>query len=232
MSAEIDFDDPSIDWGAVLRSLFAPPGSPGSVWMRAPYERGRASICRALQIDRAEPTAAYATLPFVVLEDEEGETQIGGAVGMYPAFSVGDWTTADITDVILWNPRTNLVRIMGEARSASCIVLPDQVPADRLTIYGDGFAFFRAWADNRAYVAALAVARAKGKWVHNVVEPTDSGIPGALAIGDLNKLRIADIDTRVLVAGPGIDAAKLKSALFRSANLPRVEAQNYMRSAA
>lgn len=232
MNVGTEIDDTPIDTLAILRSQFAPAGSPGAVWMRARYERGRASICRALHIDRSEPTAAYATLPFAIVEDEEGETQIAGAIGIYPAFSVGDWTSVDISDVILWSPRTNRVRIMGEARSASCLVLPAIIPTDRLAVYGDGFAFFRAWADNRAYIAALAVERAKGKWVHGVIEPADSGIPGALAIGDLNKMRIADIDTHVLVAGPGIDAAKLKSALFRSANLPRVESPSYLRSAA
>jgi hypothetical protein len=51
----------------------------------------------------------------------------------------------------------------------------------------------------------------------------DSGIPGALAIGDLAKIDWRAVDASVLVAGPGIDAKALNKAIIRSARLPRVE---------
>ncbi len=175
----------------------------GRAWLQANWPANRATICRALKIDPNEPGATYATGPFAIMS-EDGANWIAGAVGIWRAFKPGDWSVDDISDVILWNPRTGEVRLLGD--EGAVLIVPDR-PEPRLTVYADGFAFFRAWADRRAETLARI----------------DSDIPGALAIGDLKDINWRETGASVLVAGPGIDAKKLNSAVIRSARLPRVE---------
>jgi hypothetical protein len=178
--------------------------------------RKRLAVFRALKISPLEPTAGYAVQPFTVLETDLGNW-IAGAVGHADPLRYGEWSAAG--DVILWNPRTEEVRLRGETGSA--LICPFRAEP-RLTIYGQGFAFFRAWADNRAAIAQRINLAAANHRATNA-EPMDSGIPGALAIGDLAKIDWRAVDASVLVAGPGIDAKALNKAIIRSARLPRVE---------
>ena len=178
--------------------------------------RKRLAIYRALKISPLEPTASYAIQPFTVLETGEGNW-IAGAVGHHPSTRYGDWNPTG--DVVLWNPRTGEMRLRGETGAA--LIAPFRAEP-RLTIYATGFAFFRAWADNRAALAER-IAHAITNHRATNAEPADSGIPGGLAIGDLSKLNWRDLDATVLVAGPGVDPKKLNSAIIRSARLPRVE---------
>jgi hypothetical protein len=181
-----------------------------SVW------RKRRAVFAALKIDPLEPTASYAIQPFTVLETDEGNW-IAGAVGHEPPMRYGDWTPTG--DVILWNPRSGAMRLRGVIGAA--LIVPHH-PGARLTVFGDGFAFFRAWADNRAAIAErIAVASTNHRTTN--AEPMDSGIPGALVIGDMAKIDWRDTGASVLVAGPGIDAKALNRAVIRSAHLPRVE---------
>jgi len=189
----------------------------GRRWLHAP-RRHSDTIYRMLKIDPQDAGAGYAIAPFTVLEDD-GKHWIAGAVGMWRALRPLEWCSDDVTAVILWNPRSNELRLAGEIEPS--LILPDHVPA-RITIYGDGFAFFRAWADQRAatfeclrYAAACQRAA--------LAEPGDSDIPGALAIGALHKLDWRSTDAAVLVAGPGVDPRELNRAVIRSARLPRVE---------
>jgi hypothetical protein len=178
--------------------------------------RKRLAIYRALKISTIEPTASYAIEPFTVLETGEGNW-IAGAIGHHPSMCYGDWSPTG--DVVLWNPRSGETKLRGVIGSA--LIAPFRAEP-RLTIYAMGFAFFRAWADNRAALAERSNIAAANHRTTNW-EPMDSGIPGALAIGDLTKLNWRDVDATVLVAGPGIDAKELNRAIIRSARLPRVE---------
>lgn len=190
----------------------------GRAWLAANWSAKRATICRALKIDPAEPGASYATGPFAIMQ-EDGASWIAGAVGIWRAFDPTNWSVDDISDVILWNPRTGEIRILGD--TSPTLITPDR-PEPRLTVYGQGFAFFRAWADRRAEILArIRIAHES----HRVTgsEPTDSGIPGALVIGDLAKIEWRNLGAAVLVAGPGTDARKLNRAVIRSARLPRIE---------
>ncbi len=190
--------------------------TPGQQWLRG--QRRAKAICKELCIDPAEPGASYAIGPFAILTVDE-RPWIAGAVGIWRAFKPRDWEPDDITDVILWSPRTGELRLLDDDGPA--LILPAN-PEPRLTVYGEGLAFFRAWADRRAATfASVRTAFAN----HRVagVEPHDSDIPGALAIGDLAKLPWMQANASVLVAGPGIDGRRLNAAVIRSARLPRVE---------
>lgn len=190
----------------------------GRKWLSTNWSANRATICRALKIDPAEPGATYATGPFAIMA-EDGANWIAGAVGIWRALDPLPWSVDDITEVILWNPRTGQVRFLDDVGPG--VVIPAK-PEQRLTVYADGFAFFRAWADRRAEILARIRIAHEGHRV-TAVEPLDSAIPGALAIGDLAKIHWRDIGASVLVAGPGVDAKKLNRAVIRSAHLPRVE---------
>jgi hypothetical protein len=206
--------------------------TPGQAWLNASYEAGRASITKALRMDRSERHAPYATLPFVILEHEDAKW-IAGAVGIYPAFTTAPWSTDDISDVILWNPRTDKIRILGEAASQSIAILPAgrSLETETLTIYASGFEFFRAWADRRSITAAMIETARASNHVIIPAEPRDSDIPGVLVIGDLAKITWRDVPAQNLIAGAGVDETKLRNAIFKSARLPRVMS-NTLRAAA
>lgn len=196
-----------------------------SPWLSTPYRRGRANICRALRIDPTDPTAGYATAPFVVI-DHDGETWIAGAVG-FTVFSHGE-----IADLILWQPQTQRIRIFGEAANAAILITPFQTEPE-LTVFADGFAFFRAWADRRA--AFYARRQAARETMHAIIptEPADGNLPGALVVGNLDKIQWRDTGASTLLAGPGVDPKTLQRAVLRSARIPRVAAApDYLRSAA
>jgi hypothetical protein len=198
--------------------------TPGRAWDLAFNVADRRTICRALKIDPAEQGAFYATFPFRIVRDGD-KAWIAGAIGCQRALdpnSVRDWRHTDVSDVILWNPRTGHVQLAGDP--SATLIEPADYANGRYNIYGDGFAFFRAWADKRAEIGA-GIISAKASNSHIIpVEPVDSGMPGALVIGDLDQVRWRDLNATVLVAGPGIDPQKLNRAIFRSARLPRVEA--------
>jgi hypothetical protein len=174
------------------------------------------AVYRALKIDLREPSAAYATEPFTVLSIDE-KNWIAGAVGHHAGLRYGDWHPTG--DVILWNPRTGETRLRGDIGPA--LIVPFH-PEPRLPVYTDGFAFFRAWADNRAAIYTRQSIAAEMHKTTNA-DPRDSGIPGALAIGDLNKIDWFNTGATVLAATPGLDPKALNRAVIRSARLPRVE---------
>lgn len=193
------------------------PSGPGEAWLNA--NPNKAPVCRALKIDPADPVAAYATLPFTLMRDTEDRMCIAGAVGAWRVFSPLQWTPEHVAAVVLWDPLSGALSLYGDTGTA--LVTPFR-PEPRLTIYADGFAFFRAWADRRAATwTALASAAQLHRTAH--AEPADSDIPGALVIGDLNRIDWLSADATVLVAGPGIDAKQLNRAVIRSARLPRIE---------
>ena len=202
--------------------------TPGMAWRRADARRGRASILRALRVDAADPASFYATFPLRILNTAEDECWIAAAAGCPRLFGAtcDPCPELDISDVILWNPSTGALRLLGEAACSSTIILPYLVGAGlerRVIVYADPAAFFRAWADRRAEVWGRRRAVVDRKWTHGVTEHFDGGLPGALIIGDLGKVRLP-LDTSVLEAGPGVDARRLSQQVYRRADLPRVQA--------
>ncbi len=193
--------------------------TPGNIWFGAPAKRNRKPILSALRIDPADPTAAFATFPFRVLTTSDGRHWIGAAVHPPCTVNPTPFSEIDITDVILWNPKTGELQLLGDDRPT--IIGPDD-PGDCLTVYGDGYAFFRAWAEARSEIAQRHMSARAGNWAHPIPTPADGAIPGALVIGDVAKAPIP-LDIPILEAGPGIDPAQLTKAIYRRANLPRVQ---------
>ncbi len=182
----------------------------GVIWDRAPARRGRKSICKAIDIDPAHPLSYWSTHPFRVVE-RDGVTWIAGAVGAPPlkdAMRMIAWTPMAITDVILWNPRTGMLRLADD--DGDRLIAP--ADGGELTVYGDGRAFFRAWADLRADMA------------HYEHDATPYALPGALLIGNPDNVRWLNLGATVLKPSAGVDPKRIKAALHRQANLPRIAA--------
>lgn len=197
--------------------------NPSEIWHHTPYAHHRAAIFKALQIDPRDPSAGFSCAQYRVVANE-GVTYIAGAVGCPPHLDLErfkDWTPDAISDVILWNPRTNDVRILGEAKSQTVLIAP--VHAETITVYQDARAFFRAWCERRAahYVRHQGVI--SRQWLHPMPEPADSFIPGAFVCGSLSAVkgwhRLSDA---TLLPGPGCAEDELRKSVWRSADIPKV----------
>lgn len=201
--------------------------TPARRWNNSDWRVGRASIARLVGVE-GHPAAIYATIPFRTWDDGAGRSWIAGAVGCMPMLDIDEvaaWNHLDISDVILWDPRTNDTRLVGEHRSQSVIIAPDAPDADpsgRLTVYADGAAFFADWARRRAGLGLRIRDKAEGRWTHPLVEPRDSGLPGALIVGPTGKARLPRDLAQTIVAGPGVTAGDLHAAAVRAANLPTI----------
>lgn len=198
--------------------------TPGRQWDRLPAGAGRNSIIRLLGLANA-PAAYYAAAPFKTWVDDDGCSWIAGAIGTscYGDFEKARfWTHLDIRDVILWDPRTNRAMLAGEHQSVSRFVLPDH-PENRLKVWGDCGAFFRAWAAERARVGLLLNKKARGEWRHPVAEADDGGLPGALLIGDYARAHWPCVDVRSVAAREGIAPGQLHFAVMRAAGVPHFE---------
>lgn len=199
--------------------------TPGRAWFHAPYMHGRSSIAAALKVDRADPLAAYATLPFRILNIDD-QNWIAGAIGCPPAVSgkISVWCHLDISDVVLWNPRTGALRVAGEPANAPCLIGVGTAGASQaeVVVYDSGYAFFRAWVERRANFLAGFLAARESRTSVIPTEPACGNVPGLLAIGKLDALPWFDVGAAVLKTDGGIDPGKLKSAIFRAARLPRV----------
>ena len=206
-------------WDALKADLAA--ATPGRRWDQIDPQIGRASICRLLKLE-GEAAAAYAAAPFRTWTDDDGRSWIAGAIGCRPfldAAAATRWCHLDIRDVLLWEPRTGEVIVAGEHRSISTFVMPDHV-SDRLMVWGEGSAFFRAWAHARARTGQLAMRRAAGDWAHPVTEPRDGGLPGGLLIGNIRRATWPMPDVRSVTAGQGVTVGELHYAAACAARLP------------
>jgi hypothetical protein len=186
-------------------------------WSQSSTSIGRASIAR-LTGCAGHASSFFATFPFRSMVDDRGEFVVGAAVGcerLHETRGAWDWAHFDIEHVILWNPKTNVAEIAGDLGGG--IILPDD--RERLAVYADPAAFFRAWV-----AARIDFLDRRDRWtIHQPQERRDNELPGALVIGGLGNIPWASIGAGTLIAGPGVDADELKRAVVRSAGLPVVE---------
>lgn len=182
----------------------------GRAWWDSSPTHGRGSIYRLLEVPN-EPGAQYATMPFRVMRYDE-QDWFGGAVG----FVMGDpyWTHLDITEVVLWSPRTNETRLYADVKGDRSLVLPETLDAAPV-IYGDGHNFMKAWAAKR-----LAEKHQPEKRCGN--------LPGVLAVGGLHQ-NWSSLEAETLLAGPGVDNNQLGRAVMASARLPVVKEASFAR---
>lgn len=198
--------------------------SPGRRWESIDPAAGRSSIVRLLGLED-HAARYYAADAFKVWRDDDGRDWIAGAVGSRPwsdADRLAGWYHLDIRDVILWDPRTNDARIVGEHSSVSAFIMPDHATT-KLRVWGDCGAYFRAWASARAAIGVLMHRRSSGEWKHPIAEAADGGLPGALLIGDYNRARWPCVGTTNIVAEAGVSVAELHFAVARATGMPNFE---------
>ena len=102
--------------------------------------------------------------------------------------------------------------------------MPDLV-LDELTVWADPRAFFTAWAAARLNTARMFRRQAEGGWAHPIVEASDSGLPGALLIGDIEHARWPMTPAAMVIAGEGLTSGELHYSAMRSLHLPRFVGQ-------
>lgn len=197
---------------------------PGKVWWNA--TAGHPAIFRVMRVDPAEFGAFFACLPFR-LARIDGEAVVLAA---HPCpLTLGpvsdDWL--DIETVLAWNPKSGAVRVLGDDAPQIAGRLTDETP----TLYGDAFSFFRAWLEARAAFAMLRSQTASKEWA---AKPTEFGTaPGALIVGDPDKVRWVPYALPRDIQCVGIDATKINRAIMRAARLPRaVTVPSNLRAAA
>lgn len=215
---EHEFDElPDAEtWAPYLREILA--DTPARCWWKADWNLGRASICRLLGI--ADEDRIYASYPFRTMLDDDGRAWIAAATGCPSPYALYDAPWLDVTDILLWEPRTGRCYVAGD-ENGNNLIEPYIYP-DALTIYVNPQAFFRDWAAARAKTGRLITKHARGEFVHEVHEPRDGGLPGALVIGKLDKVVSRLLRYPRLRAGSSVNKTELRRALTSAARLPSI----------
>lgn len=210
-----DLHPNTIEWNDLCARVHArEKDGPGKTWWNA--QPAHPAIYRALQVDPCEFGAFYAILPFR-LARIEGEPRILAAHPCPLTLGPIDEDWLEIEAVIAWNPVDN-----------TATVLRDDAPQlfgdlDEAVLFGDPFAFFRSWVEARAAFAMHRNHTAGKEWAS---PPTEFGTaPGALIVGDADKIRWAPSSMPRDLAVVGIDPIKINRAILRAANLPRAVAK-------
>lgn len=219
MTLDTDAPEPrNPEWASYERWLLS--DEPSRVWQRASFDTWRAEngkarrwMARHLRIPADDARAWFALAGFAPIE-LQGAWHIAAAV---PAPDPFNHDSQPGADVVIVNPDTNAAALLGETGPA--LVLPHPQP-EALQVHTDALQWLRAWADERVIFferrrQAIATAR---------IIPTFQGEPpAALAIGDINKVPWHQIYARTIRADFA-HAQAIRRAMFRAADLPRVEA--------
>lgn len=188
--------------------------TPAKLWWDA--EPTHPATARALKIDAAEFGAVYALAPFRIAK-VEGKHVILVAMPCPHFFGEPDIDWLRIETVVAWDPRDNTATILGEDDG-----LVGRIDRDATTIYGDAFAFLRAYAEARARFA-IARGNVRGDWRQKPIEQDET--PGLLAIGDPAKMRWPIHEISETVDCVGIDPKVVNRAMLRQANIPQAVAR-------
>lgn len=179
------------------------------------------AIGRALKINREGAAAVYALMPFRLGRDDNGQVRIFAAWPC-PRFFHPDADTdwLGIETVVAFDPTVN----------HATTDQPDAVIGDisQGMIYADPLAFFQDWARSRAQFYAQRQASIANHWTAPMTE--HDAIPGALIIGNPEKVQWPIHAMPEQIQTVGIDPRKINAAILKSARLPR--AHNSLRAAA
>lgn len=185
--------------------------SPAKTWWGLKHDHP--AIARALRIDRSEPHAWYALLPFRYLK--LGDRHL--ILAAYPTPKIitavdQDWL--GIETVIAWEPTTGAVSVMTDDRPQ----LVGRVTETDSTVFAEPRAFFTAWMRQRAWFMAARVQASQRKWSAMHGEP--DLLPGALIVGDPDKISwpVHSMPDRFTCVG--IEPKRVNKAIIRSARLP------------
>lgn len=196
--------------------------TPSKMWWHQPYDHP--AIARALRIDRTDPSALYALMPFRYAKID-GRHLILAAYPTPKVFECFDDDWLNIETVIAWEPVTNTARIMDEPGN----LIVGRVTETDSTIYADPRAFFTAWMRQRAwYYSARKEAGAK-PFAAIPAEP--DLLPGALIVGDPDKIAwpIHSMPDRFTCVG--IDPKTVNRAILKFAKLPMCAGLDIQRAA-
>jgi len=179
--------------------------------------KSRAWKARALNLNPKDPSLAIALNGMAPVRS--GESWMLGIA--YPAPAPIGGGTDPIEAIILIDPKTGAASIDGDDT-----LIPARDP-DRFTVHADA----RVWAREQA-TARLEwfYMRDQARAMSNAILPWNGEPESALAVGDIRKIRWPDATQ--ITAGTGIDPKTLRSALFRQARIPHVEAPLQMGRAA
>jgi len=193
--------------------------TPGKLWWHLPFNH--AAIARALKCPRDQDCAPYALAPFRFWRDENDVPVI---IAAYPTPAIADHDWLGIETVLIWNPVTDTVRIMGDTVPQ----LFGAVTKDAATIYGSPRAYFTEWMRRRAQMAVQIRIAAQSHWTARPIEVDP--IPGALLIGEPEAIRWPTHDMPEAFHVIGADPRRINRAILKSARLPRCVGE--MRNAA
>jgi hypothetical protein len=182
------------------------------------------AVYRALKLDRAEEGATFAAGPFRLHRSDDGPRVLAAfpCPRCLPPETDDDWL--GIETVLSWDPRTGAVEVMGDAEPNQLIGRAQARYAeddDTVHVYADAFAFFRAYAEDRArWVVARQMVG--GDWRQKPSEPDLT--PGLLLIGEPEKVAWPRYTMPPNVICHGIDPKAVNRAMLRQARIPRAVA--------
>ena len=191
---------------------------PSQAWQRAYLatagtRRPLRWMSRHLKIDPADSRASFALCGFAPMQ-VGGVWHIGATL---PAPSPFDASSMPGDTVVLVDPEANTASVLGEPGPA--LITPSPQP-ETLFVHTSPMKWLRQWADER--VVYLETRRAAME--QSRIIPSFSGEPpAALAIGDLKQVPWAGLYARTIRAEFEVHLA-IKKAIFKAADLPRVEA--------
>ncbi len=185
---------------------------PAKTWWHLPHDHP--AIARALRIDRTDPVALYALMPFRYGKID-GRHLILAAYPVPHIFDVLDPDWLGIDAVLAWEPSTNSVEIMGEPGThelVGCVTEMDN------TIFADPRAFFTAWLRQRAWYFTARHEAAQRKFAAIPKEP--DLLPGALIVGDPDRVSWPIYTMPDRFTCVGIDPRAVNRAILKFAKLP------------
>lgn len=198
---------PSAEWNAAKRS-------------QTLVERER--LAKWLGVPVTHEWAAYAVLPFAVVQTDDGAAPCAALIPPLVYFDmsapVGDWPLHRMgrcdTDSDVVRCDTGMIyRAPGPA-----LVMPGCADGEVIA-YTDAKSWARAWARKRLQFMQHRKMMRSEMGVE-AVEPLDGGQPGALLIGDVSKIKAWPSDVRF--KAPDADTAKIINiSIWRAARLAR-----------
>ena len=216
--AEFDADEINVVsayWHALERD------TPAKTWWNLPVYHP--AVGRALRIDRNQDGGAYALAPFRLGRVDERAMIL--APHPCPPFCTPDADWLDIEVVIAWDPVTDTAIVIGDTTPQIVGNLTDEANE----IHASPRAFFQAWAIRRAAFAVQWQSHVVKTWASPPAERDE--VPGALILGDIDKVRMSPSTLPQHVQCVGIDPKVVNKAIFRAARLPRVTGAEMRRAA-
>lgn len=205
------------DAAAYLRWMAS--DEPSQAWLRASSAMWAGSrkplrwMARHLRIDPDDPRAWFALAGFAPLEIADA-WHIAAAVPAPDPFSSDSLPGETVVAV---DPETGKASVLGDP--APALVAPSPQP-ESLFIHTDPLKWLRHWADERVVFLETRrdmIARSR------IVPTFSAQPPTALAIGSIDEVPWAGLYARTIRSDFEHHKA-IKRAIFRVADLPRVEA--------